>query len=102
MLIVALSNPQGSQSHPRGQEVTEPAVLLLDQLLGSGVSWNLPPKCFLRKSCNTTQHYPPPSWWGFILCFEHPGFSREQIDSLGDSEGIRDEIKAKARAVLSV
>lgn len=36
------------------------------------------------------------------MCFEHPGFSREQIDSLGDSEGIRDEIKAKARAVLSV
>lgn len=82
--------------------MTEPAKLLLDQLLGSGVSWNLPPKYFLRKSCNTRQHYPPSVWWVFVLCFEHPVFSREQRDSLGDSERIREEIKAKARAVLSV
>lgn len=77
-------------------------MLLLDYLLGRGVPWSLLPKYFLRKSCNTRQHYPRLVWWGFILCFEHSGFSREQIDSLGDLGGIRDEIKAKARAVLSV
>lgn len=77
-------------------------MLLLDYLLGSAGSWNLSSKYFPRKSCKARQHYPLSVWWGFILCFEHPGFSREQIDSLGDSEGIRDEIKAKSRAVLSV
>lgn len=36
------------------------------------------------------------------MCFEHPGFRRGQTEGLGDSEGIRDEIKAKARAALGV
>lgn len=36
------------------------------------------------------------------MCFKHPEFSRGQTEGLGDSEGIRDEIKAKARAALSV
>lgn len=77
------------------QEVTEPAVLLPAQLLGSEDDSGPASKIFSKEILRHQAAFPSISLMGFILCFEHRWLSRGKTEGLGDSKWIRDEIKAK-------
>lgn len=59
-------------------------------------------KVFCKKILRHQAALPSVSLVGFYLVFLASRFSRKQIEGLGDSEEIRDETKAKARAAFGV